>query len=347
MRRTLSLLVVAALSMAACGKAPQRVDAPSVETSGERLTLANQTISDLKPVAATVTTRDMAEARARIGGTLSRLSVKEGDLVRKGQVIGMVTDQRLAFEARAYGAQVAAAAAEAERAAAELKRVEVLHGQGFYATARLEQAQAGARAAQGQLDAVRAQRSAAGELVDQGAVLAPADGRVLRAETPAGSVVSPGQSVATITAGAPLLRLEIPEAQARALKVGDTVAVVVADLPGIAPTGVIDQIYPAVSGGRVVADVSVPHLDASLVGRRVRVRVKVAERAAVILPRRFVSTRYGVDFLRVAGRDGRAADVAVQVTPGPTADQVEVLSGVAAGEVVIAPPRALAEGGPR
>lgn len=345
MRRTLSLLAVAALTMAGCGKAPQRVDAPTVAASGERLTLSAQTIADLKPVAATVTTRDMSEARARIGGTLSRLSVKEGDLVRRGQVIGVVVDQRLAFETRAYGAQAAAAAAEAERARAELKRVEVLHAKGFYATARLEQAQAAARAAQGQAEAVVAQRSAAAELVGQGAVLAPADGRVLRAETPAGSVVSPGQSVATITAGAPLLRLEIPEAQAGALKVGDTVAVVAADLPGAAPTGVIEQVYPAVSGGRVVADVRVPGLDAGLVGRRVRVRVKVGERSAVILPRRFVSTRYGIDFLRVVGRDGGTADVAVQVTPGPAADQVEVLSGVAAGDVVIAPPRALVQGG--
>lgn len=347
MRRTLSLLAAAAVAMAACGKAPQRVATPNVAASGERLTVAARTVADLKPVAATVTTRDMAEARARIGGTLSRLSVKEGDLVRKGQVLAVVSDPRLAFETNAYGAQAAAAAAEAERARAELKRVEVLHAQGFYATARLEQAQAAARAAQGQMEAFRAQQSAAAELVGQGAVLAPTDGRVLRAETPAGSVVSPGQSVATITAGAPLLRLAIPEAQAAALKVGDTVTILVADLPGIAPTGVIDQIYPAVSDGRVVADVSVPHLDAGLVGRRVRVRVKVGERAALILPRRFVATRYGVDFLRVAGRDGQAADVSVQVTPGPAADQVEVLAGVAAGDVVIAPPRALAQGGRR
>lgn len=347
MRRILTLLAAAAVAMAACGKAPQRVAAPSVAASGERLTLATQTIDDLKPVAATVTTRDMAEARARIGGTLSRLLVKEGDLVRKGQVLAVVTDQRLAFETSAFGAQVVAAAAEADRARAELKRVEVLHARGYYATARLEQAQAAARAAQGQLEAIRAQRSAAAELVGQGAVLAPTDGRVLRAQTPAGSVVSPGQSVATITAGAPLLRLEIPEAQAGALKVGDTVVIVVADLPGIGPTGVIDQIYPAVSGGRVVADVGVPRLDAGLVGRRVRVRVKVGERAALILPRRFVSTRYGIDFIRVAGRDGQVADVAVQVTPGAAADQVEVLSGVAVGDVVIAPPRRLAQGGRR
>lgn len=347
MRRALSLVTLAALTLAACGKAPQEVDVPIIEASGERMTLAAQTVADLKPVAATVATKDMAEARARIGGTLSKLAVKEGDLVRKGQVIAVVTDQRLSFETSAYGAQVAAAAAETERARAELKRVQALHAQGFYATARLEQAEAAAGAAQGQLDAVRAQRSAAAELVGQGAVLAPTDGRVLHAETPEGSVVGPGQSVATITAGEPLLRLEIPEAQARALKVGDAVPIVAGDLPGVAAQGVIDQIYPAVSAGRVVADIRVPGLGAGLVGQRVRVRVKVGERQALVLPRRFVATRYGIDFVRVAVRNGRAADVAVQVTPGPAADQIEVLSGLAAGDVVIAPPRAVAQGAPR
>ncbi|HEY0648420.1 efflux RND transporter periplasmic adaptor subunit [Phenylobacterium sp.] len=349
MRRphALSLTAAVVLALGACGKSPQRVEAAAADAAGERLVLAERTVADLKPVAALVTTKDMAEARARIGGTLVRLAVKEGDQVRKGQVVAVVTDQRLAFETRAYEGQVAAAVAEATRAKADFARIQTLYDQGVYAEARLEQAAAAARAAQGQLDAVRAQRSAAAELVGQGDVLAPASGRVLRADAPAGSVVSPGQSVATITAGEPLLRLEIPEAQARALRVGDSVPIMVEDLPGVGAAGVIEQVYPAVTAGRVVADIRVAGLDSGLVGQRVRVRVKVGERQALVIPRRFVATRYGVDFVRVAGRDGGAADIAVQVAPGPVADEVEVLSGLGRGDVIVAPPRTLAQGGTR
>lgn len=340
--RTLSLLAAAALALSACGKAGHEGEGPAVAASGERLVLAPRTVADLKPVAAEVTTRNMGDARARIGGTLTKLLVREGDTVRKGQLLAVVADQRLTFETHAYDAQIAAAAAEAERAKAELGRVKTLYDQEIYAKARLEQADAAARAAQGQLDAARAQRAASAELAGQGAILAPTDGRVLRADVPAGSVVSAGQSVATVTAGQPLLRLEIPEAQARALKVGDAVPIEPQDLPGGAAQGQIAQVYPAVTAGRVTADIVVPGLDARLVGQRVRVSVKVGERQALVIPRRFVSTRYGVDFVRVAGTRGQSTEAAVQLAPGPTPDQAEVLSGLSAGDVILAPAKAAA-----
>jgi RND family efflux transporter MFP subunit len=339
MSRPLPLKVVLpalALALAACSDHAAPTP-PAPAAAGERLAVRPETIADLKTVAATVATKRMGEARARIGGTLVSLAVKEGDQVREGQMVGVVSDRRLKLVTGAYDAQVAAAAAEAGRARAELTRINTLYEQGIYAKARLEQAQAAARSADGLLDAARAQRAASAETVAQGAVLAPSSGRVLHAETPVGSVVTEGQSIATITAGQPLLRVEIPEAQARALKVGDRVPIVAEDLPGAPPVGVIQQVYPSVTGGRVVADISAPGMADERVGQRVRVRIKVGERQALVIPRRFVATRYGVDFVRVLGAGGQATDVAVQVAEGPSPDRVELLSGLAAGDTVLAP----------
>lgn len=331
---------VAALALAACrGSAPVTEPPAAAAAQGERFTVRLKTIADVKPVAATVATRDTGEARARIGGTLVRLLVREGDYVAKGQLIGVVNDQRLRFETSAYDAQAAAAAAEATRADAELGRIETLYRKGIYAKARLEMAQAAARSASGVLAAARAQRAASAEMSAQGAILAPTAGRVLHAAAPAGSVVSAGQSIATITAGAPLLRLEIPEAQALALRAGDAVSLVAGDMPEAASTGTIAQVYPAVTGGMVVADIVVPGLRADLVGRRVRVRIRVGERPALVVPARFVSTRFGIDFVRVIGSDGRASEVAVQVAPGADGGLVEVLSGLSDGDVILATAR--------
>lgn len=338
-------LAVAPLALSACGSEPQEAQAPTVAAARERLTLQPRRIADLKPVAAIVTTRDMGEARARIGGTLTKLAVREGDTVRKGQLIGVVTDQRLTFETGAYEAQASAAAAEAARAKADLARYRTLYEKGFYSKAGLDQAQAASQAADGQLAAVRAQRAASAELSAQGAVFAPTDGRVLTADVPLGSVVMAGQSIATVTAGEPLLRLEIPEGQARALRVGDPVPIEAQDLPGAAASGTIAQVYPAVTAGRVVADIKVQGLRAELVGQRVRVRVKVGERTALVVPARYVATRYGVDFVRVLGQGGRASDVAVQIAPGPTPAEVEILSGAAGGDVLLAQAQAPAQAG--
>lgn len=335
-RSSLALLAAAGLALAACGGKPEPAHAPAPAATGERLVLSERVLDDMKPVGATVTTKDMGEARARIGGTLTRLAVKEGDYVRKGQLVALVSDPRLGLETRGYDAQAAAAGAEATRARAELARVKTLYQKGFYAKARLEEMQAAAQSADGMLDAARAQRAASAELANQGAVLAPSAGRVLRADSPAGSVVTAGQSVATITSGEALLRLEIPEAQARTLKVGAAVPIVTSDLPGVGSLGVIGQIYPSVTAGRVVADIAVPGLDTGLVGQRVRVRVKVGERKALVVPRRFVATRFGLDFVRVANGSGQAAEVAVQTAAGPTPADIEILSGLAAGDTLIA-----------
>jgi len=337
-----ALVAAAALAggLSACGGQPESPVAAPVR--GERLTVTEQTIDAVKPASAVVASRDLGEARARIPGTLIQLNVREGDTVRQGQVIGMVVDNRVGLETAAYGAQVAAAEAEAARARADLSRIQTLFDRGIYAQARLDQALAASRAADAQVRAARAVRSASAETGAQGRILAPTSGRVLTADVPAGSVVSAGQSVAVITAGPLVLRLELPEAQGRNLRVGQTVAVSTEDLPG-AGVGTIAQVYPATTAGRTTADISVAGLTSDRVGQRVTVQVPVGQRRALVLPRRVVSTRYGIDFVRTVDRAGRVSEAPVQLA-GPAGEgRVEVLSGLAVGDVVLAPAAATAE----
>ncbi len=324
----------AALLLGACGETkPAAPVAKSAPLAG-RLTIRSQLIADLKPVPGTLTTRDMAEARARISGLLVSLEIKEGDIVHQGQLIARVKDDRLALQTGAFDAQTAAAAAEAARARADLARTRTLFNQGVYARARLEQVDAQAKAAEANLAAARAQRDASAELGAQGAILAPAAGRVLIANVPVGSVVMAGQSIARITAGPMVVRIELPEGQARALKVGDVVQLAAEDLRGIAAAGTIIQVYPSVTAGQVTADINAPGLPQDLIGQRVRAGVKVGERQALVAPRAYVSTRFGVDYVRLVRADGTVSETPVQTTAGPTADTVEILSGLRPGDVL-------------
>lgn len=328
-----------AAGLSACGGEPEAV-APA-PARGERLTVTEVLIDAVKPASAVVASRDLAEARTRIPGTLARLNVREGDVVRQGQVVGVVVDDRVGIETAAFGAQVAAAEAEATRARADLARVQTLFDRGFYAQARLDQARAASQAADAQVRAARAQRSASAETGAQGRILAPASGRVLTADVPVGSVVSGGQSVATLTAGPLVLRLELPEAQGRNLRVGQGVVVASEDLPGVTG-GVIAQVYPASTAGRTTADIAVDGLASDRVGQRVIVQIPVGQRRALVLPHHFVATRYGIDFVRTVDRAGRVSEAPVQLGGPVTDDRVEVLSGLSAGDVVLAPASAAA-----
>lgn len=337
MTRLLSLagILGVALLLTACGESPPAEPVAARAPTAGRLTLAYSTVADIKPVSATLTTRDMGEARSRISGVLVSLLVKEGDVVRQGQVIGTVKDDRLALVTASYDAQVAAAAADAARAQGDLTRTRTLFNKGIYAQARMDQVEAMAKAANATLAAARAQRAASAELGAQGAILAPASGRVLVADIPLGSVVMAGQSVARITAGPTVVRIELPEGQAQAIKVGDEVQLSADDLRGVATTGRITQIYPSVTAGQVVADVSAVGLPENLIGQRVRVGVRIGQRQALVVPRRYVSTRYGIDYVRLVSKDGGVSETPVQTTATTAAGDVEVLSGVRPGDVLV------------
>ena len=324
----------ATMMLNACGESMPPAPIAQTAPAAGRLTVKSQAVADLKPVPATLTSRDMAEARARISGVLVSLAVKEGDMVRQGQVIGRVKDDRLGLQTGALDAQISAAAAEAARADADLGRTRDLFSHGVYAQARLDQVEAQSKAANANLAAARAQRDASAELSAQGAILAPATGRVLVADVPVGSVVMPGQSLAKITAGPVVVRIELPEGEARNLKVGDVVPLATADLRGLATQGAIKQIYPSVTGGQVTADVSAPDLPQNLIGQRVRAQIKVGERQALIVPRTYVITRVGIDYARLVRADNTISETPIQTTAGPTSASVEVLSGLRAGDVL-------------
>lgn len=329
--------LAAALALSGCGAVPERDDTAARLPAGETRRLMPSEIADMKAVGAEITTRDQAEALARIPGLLTTLSVRAGDMVQKGQRIGLIVDSRIGYETAAHGAQVAAAQAEAARADADLARIRDLYANGVYARARLDQAVAAARAADAGVAAARAQQSASASVASQGAVLAPASGRVLRADIPAGSAVMPGLSIATITAGPPVLRLMLPESVAGQVRPGARVIVEDIELPSGSQQGSVTQVYPAVTGGQVRVDATLPGLATEFIGRRVSASVAVGTRRALVVPRRFVVTRYGIDQVRIVGDGKRLSMVPVQIAPAADPAMVEILSGVAAGDTLFAP----------
>lgn len=332
----LAMVILPTTLLSACGQAPTEARQEVKGSLTGAVSVQARVVSDLKPVAGEITTRQTAQALSRTGGTLIRITVREGDIVRAGQLIGFVRDDRTALQTASYDALVRAAEAESDRAVADLGRTQSLFDRGIYAQARLDQMRAAARAANANLDAARAQRSASAELSAQGSILASASGRVLKAEVPLGSVVMAGQAIATITSGPVVVRVQLPEGQAGALAVGRTVEFM-PDGPGGAPVvAAIIQVYPAVEAGQVIADIDGAGLATSLVGRRISVRLPVGERSAIVIPRSFVTTRFGVDYVRLV-RGSTVSDTPVQAGPATSANELEILSGLVAGDRIVPP----------
>ena len=300
------------------------------------LTLAPTTVTEWKAVYGRVEARDTVPARARIGGVIVDLAVTEGELVKAGQKIATVQDDKIAFQVAALDAQLRALKAQLETAQSELSRGQTLVDKGVITAQRLDQLRTEVDVARNQLAATEAQRSVIVQQGAEGDVFAPGDGRILTVPVTRGAVIMAGEVVATIGGGGVFLRLAVPERHAATLKQGAGIRI---NAGGKESVGRLAKIYPLIDNGRVVADVEVDNLDTDFIDARVLVQLPVAERSALLVPAAAVATRSGIDFVRVAsaGTEAERAVVTGERMTRADGDYVEILTGLAAGDVVVMP----------
>jgi RND family efflux transporter MFP subunit len=314
---------------------------PAGLARAETLTVAQQPIDDEKAVFATVESISVVPARGRIGGTVAQLKVKEGDRVTAGQAIATIGDEKLVLQMKSLDAQIEALQAQANQAQIDFTRTEGLVERGILPRVKLDEQRTALNVADNGLRAKTAERAVINEQLNQGQVLAPADGRVLKRLITVGSVVLAGDPIVTVAQQNFKLRLRVPERHARFLKAGDKVRVDGAELGGEASKwGVIDLVYPQIEEGRVIADATVEGLGEYFVGDRLRVWISGGNRAAFVIPASYLKTRFGIDYVQLRKADG-TVDVPVQrgrELPTPALpDGLEILSGIRAGDQLVRP----------
>lgn len=299
-------------------------------------TVTRQQVDDRKAVIATVEPIRELVARARIGGTIVALSVREGDQVAAGDRIALVVDPKLALQIQALESRIQAQSAAREQTQIDLNRIEQLRTSGTVSQAQLDQARTRLNMAERTYLALRSDREVVEQQSTEGAVLAPASGRVLKVPVSVGSVVLPGETIATLATDNYILRLQLPERHARFMKAGDQILVgsrglQQQDKETLRP-GRVRLVYPQIDQGRVIADAEVDGLGDFFVGERTRVYVATGKRDALVVPADLVYRRYGVSYVKL--KDG--TEVVVQ--PGlPVDGGIEILSGLNEGDVVVRP----------
>lgn len=186
---------------------------------------------------------------------------------------------------------------------------------------------------------MKSERDVVAQQQEEGAVLAPSNGRVLKVNVTKGTNVQAGDVVATLTAEAYILRMQLPERHARYIHEGQNVLVGHRGLASTAlqaasetRTGRIRQVYPEMQQGRVVADIEVEGLGNYFVGERVAVYVSTGTRRTFVVPPELLFQRYGVTYARLKG----IGDVVVQVGQSVEGG-VEVLSGLKDGDILVQP----------
>ncbi len=177
-------LIWAALALSACS---DQKDAPVARTEPLSVRVATVGATEIASeidVVGTALWRVETPLGFTTAGQIVRVTVNEGDRVRRGQVLAVL-------DTTPVEAELAAAEAEARRAGADSARLATLYRQGWVTKARLEAAQAGALSSAA---AVKARRFA----LDTARIVAPSDGVVLARTAEPTQVVAAGAPVVTL-----------------------------------------------------------------------------------------------------------------------------------------------------
>jgi RND family efflux transporter MFP subunit len=290
---------------------------------------------------------------AQVPGAVVQLGVKVGDRVTAGQVLLRIDGRAADQNAAAGEAQVQAARASLEVATKDFERQKQLFQKSYISQAALERAESEFKSTQAQVNAQRAQSGAARTQSGFYIVRAPFAGVVAEVPVSLGEMAMPGrplltlydpsalrvtaavpQTVSARMGASPALRVELPglpaaqqwvvPARFQLMPTIDAATHTVqlrADLPG-GTTGVAPGMF---------ARVWMPVVGAST----------TTGAAALNVPQASVVRRAEMTGLYVLDPNGKP--VLRQVRLGRVeGDQVEVLSGLMPGELVVSDPQAAA-----
>ncbi len=307
---------------------------------------------------------ETVELRSRVAGTVLKVHFRDGQDVKRGELLFSIDARPFAAELARAQAQLAAAQNSEALSASELLRSRKLLEQKAVAQQEADQAEATARSAQAAVRVAQAAVTSMQLNVDYAQIRAPIAGRVSRAAVTTGNLVGVGEPVLTTVVAQDKVhawfdmseqaylrarpRLMVNDAVKGGVKdaamggvnagAGSTVSLGLANEAGFPHAGVIDFIdnrLNAATGSIRVRAVFDNRAGLFLPGLFARLRLSAgAAQDVVLTPERAIGTDQSKRFVYVVGADKQAQFREVKL--GPLVDGLRVIeSGLKAGELVV------------
>lgn len=281
---------------------------------------------------------------AQVAGAIVALEVRPGDNVRTGQVLLRIDARSAENTAAASAAQVTAARATQDMATRDYGRQKKLFAKGYISQAALDRAEEQYKAASAQAAAQTASAMAARTESGFFVLRAPYSGIVSDVPVVLGEMAMPGRPLLTMYDPS-VMRVSVPVPQTVANQLRDAEYGQI-ELPGIAAGRIKPasaQLLPAVDAASHTQELRLV-LPTGLAAARPGVFARVwlpastTSLSRLYVPSRAVVRRGEVSAVYIVTGDGRP--LLRQVRVGPmSADTVEILSGLSAGEQVALDPQ--------
>jgi RND family efflux transporter MFP subunit len=321
---SLTVAALAVMAAAGCSKPPaspraaQAALAPLTATVHVVGTGTHQAVEE---VVGTVRAKLRAVLEAKVSGRIEHLPVVTGQRVKQGELL-------VRLDAREIRARLDQALAVREQAENDLGRFSALLQQQAVTRAEFDAVQARQRVAQAAV-------TEAETLLGQSTLVAPFDGVVARKWVEIGDLAVPGRALVEIEDPIQLrFEANVPEALIDRVEPGKQLTVRVASVDRLIDA-VVAEIAPSAdpNSRTFLVKLDFPPQPALRAGQFGRVAIPVGEIAALRVPAAAVVQRGQMELVFVV-EQGRA-QLRLIKTGKRLGDEVEVISGVQAGETVI------------
>lgn len=331
-----ALALAGLLTLSACSqKAEEKKSGPPpalitvTQAKAQPLEVLERTLGTLEAV-------NDPKISAEFAGRITRIAVRGGEAVKKGQLLAELDPSDAAQQHRADQGEIARLEALLAQQERLYKRQSELVQKSFISKNALEDAAAQRDALRGQLEAARGRAGISGNNLKKTKVVAPFDGVVEDRIASVGDYIKLGDPMFRLVSNSHLrAHLPFPESAAQRLKPGQPVKLYSPLLPGKMVQGEVEDIRPTLTDTSRTIDViarvtSTPEL---LGGGSVDAAVVIGQKdSAVMVPEQSV-------VLRPAGKvvyaivDGKAEQRVVE-SGTKSGGFVEIIKGVNAGETV-------------
>lgn len=352
-----------------CGTDEDHGGARSHAQPSHVVAVERKSIADRYEASGTLRGQQTASLTSKVSGYVEALRVDSGDRVSASQVLAVLDVPEL--EARVHAAEsgleeaeqavveaeaaLGAANAQAEVAIAtfqrfrELQEKRAVTRQEFdevearheAALAERERATAGLARARSARSRAEAEVRAVRALFDYSRVRAPFDGRVLERQIDLGNLATPGTPLFILEKDGPLrAEVSVEESMAGRIKTGDRADVYVAQrrepLDGTV-TKVVPRVDVRSRAFRVEVELPAGSQADLVPGGFVRVALTVGETERLLVPRSAIVTRGQLSMVYVVEED-TPPRLRLVTLGRERGDDVEVLSGLSAGERIASEP---------
>lgn len=278
----------------------------------------------------------------RLMGIITRLDVKPGDRVRKGQVLATISSQDIQAKRAQADAMIAEAEANLQNATRDLDRFTVLYKQQSASAKELDNVTLQYNSAKARVQAAQQMKNEVNAMMGYATLTAPFSGTVTQKNAEAGTMANPGMPILAIEQGGVMqVSAAVPESEINRVVKGNPAEIEIKST-GKKISGKVVEINPSsqFTGGQYMVKVSIPNTDQAGVYSGMYVNVLLplkaatadtAETGAILVPSSSLVIKDQLYGLYTISNNNTALLRMVRI--GKTVgDRVEIVSGLARNE---------------